>query len=97
MRRPSISGAAAALRTTDTRWSWIEPTSEEDDTAAVIEFIDATHYGTSDTPDRAGKWGGCGGCDDVWPCPTWLDTQNLAIQFLGRAADRYLARIREAK
>lgn len=94
MKPPSLAGVPAALRCTDRRWEWVAPTDEEDDTAAVIEHIDTEHRGSGDRPDSQGRWGACTGCGELWPCPTWLWAQALAIQFLGRAADRYLARVK---
>lgn len=88
MSIPSHAAAVAALRTTDTRFPWVGPSDEEADVAAAVEQIDATHRGTADDPDRDGKWGRCTACRAPWPCPTWWYGGDVAVQYLGRAADR---------
>lgn len=90
--RPSLVSAVTALRTADSRYPWVYPADDEDDVAALLEAVDAEHAGSTDQPDRVGHWGRCTGCADAWPCPRFVWAQQLAVQFLGRAADRYAAR-----
>lgn len=92
MTRPSLASAVSALRSVDSRYPWVSPTDEEDDVAALLEAIAAEHAGSADQPDRSGHWGQCTGCPDLWPCPRFVWAQQLAVQFLGRAADRYAGR-----
>lgn len=96
MNRPTLTPVVAALRVTDARFPWIGPTDEEDDVAAALELVEETHQGVADEPDDRGRWGRCAGCAQWWPCPTWVEAEFLAVQFLGRAADRVVARARKA-
>lgn len=77
MIRPSVAVSAAVLRRFD-------PTPEELDIADVLDHIQATH--------RPGRLDICTGCGDQWPCTRFVDGQHLAVQFVGRAADRCAAR-----
>lgn len=90
--KPSHAATVAALRTTDARYPWIQPTEEEAEVASVLEEVEALHVGTDDEPDAAGRYGTCTGCLDPWPCKAWNWADQLALQWLGRAADRVAAR-----
>lgn len=96
-RPPSLASVADALRTTDPRYPWVGPTPDEDDVAEVLLLVHAEHQGDRDEPDDRGHWGHCRTCRVWWPCPAWLEAQNLAVQYLGRAADRVVARARAVK
>lgn len=96
MNRPSLAGAVAALRTVDSRYPWVGPTDDESDLAAVCEFLDAEHRGDGQEPDERGRWGRCGTCGTPWPCAPWVEGESLAVQALGRAADRVTADARAA-
>jgi len=90
---PSLEGAAAALLHTDPRWPDHGPTDDEEDVALALRAIQDAHkphpWGVD--PDR-GVWGLCGDCGARWPCTTWILGQHVAVQYLGRAADRVWAR-----
>lgn len=90
MTRPSFATAIAALRTADWRYD-IAPTGEEDDIAAVLEAIEETHLTVVDEPDDRGRYGRCVSCRLPWPCPEWMRGEQLAVLWLGRAADRVYA------
>lgn len=96
MTRPSFAITIAALRTSDPRFSWVGPTDEEDDIAAVLEAIAEQHQSTADLPDQRGRYGRCAGCQSMWPCPEWHRGEQLAVSWLGRAADRVHAHARQA-
>lgn len=96
MTRPSFATSIAALRTTDARFPWVGPSDEEADVAAAIEAIEDKHQASADEPDTRGKWGRCRECAEPWPCPTWTYGEEVAVQFLGRAADRAYAHARAA-
>lgn len=89
--KPSLTSAIEALRTTDPRYPWVKPTVEEDDIAAVLEVINNEHQGDRDDPDDTGHWGRCTTCGwKDWPCKDWIEGQMLAIEYLGKAADRVM-------
>jgi hypothetical protein len=96
MNRPSLASAIQALRTTSPRHPHVKPTEDEDDIAAVLEQIDSEHEAGADTEDDDGHWGRCAACGEPWPCPRWVWAQNLAVEYLGRAAQRYYDRARTA-
>lgn len=96
MSRPTFVEAIAALRCTDVRFPWVWPTDEEDDIAAVLEAIEETHLGTADQPDPRGRYGRCTACAKPWPCPEWVRGEQLAVEWLGRGADRYAAHALDA-
>ncbi|MDN5916629.1 MAG: hypothetical protein L0I76_16255 [Pseudonocardia sp.] len=91
MDRPSLRACIDALLITDPSYPHIGPAEEEADVAAVLESVEAAHQGAGDEPDRLGLWGGCVCCETPWPCEPWWWAQTLAVQFLGRAADRVAA------
>lgn len=88
MTRPTFATTVAALRTADRRFPWIGPTDEEDDIAAVLEAIEEQHHTVVDLPDQHGHYGRCTNCHQPWPCLEWMRGELLAVQWLGRAADR---------
>lgn len=88
MKRPSLVSAYEALRTTDPRFPWVKPTPDEDDVAEWLETVESEHQGNRDDPDERGRWGHCVKCLTWWPCQIWVEAESLAIQYLGRAADR---------
>lgn len=88
MTRPSFATTVSALRTRDARFPWVGPTAEEDDIAAVLEAIEETHVATADHPDARGRYGRCTDCRTPWPCQEWARGEQLAVLWLGRAADR---------
>lgn len=95
--RPSLDGVVDALLVTDARLPQVGPTPEEADAAEAVRFIAETHRGgpTCDDPEvppLARRWGVCSECSEPWPCSQWAYAQSVAIQYLGRAADRYVAR-----
>jgi hypothetical protein len=94
--RPSFESAIAALRCTDPRFPWVQPTDEEADIAAVLEAIEELHQGAADQPDHRGRYGRCTNCRQPWPCPEWIRGEHLAVLWLGRGADRYLAHAQQA-
>lgn len=96
MSRPSFATTIAALRCTDRRFDWVRPTDEEDDIATVLEAIEELHQGAADEPDHRGRYGRCSGCRELWPCPEWRRGEQLALEWLGRGADRYLAHAQQA-
>jgi hypothetical protein len=96
MSRPSFATTVAALRTRDSRFPWVGPTDEEDDIAAVLEAIEETHLTLVDEPDHRGRYGRCADCRQPWPCPEWMRGEQLAVLYLGRAADRVIAHARQA-
>jgi hypothetical protein len=86
--RPSFATAVAALRARDPRFPWVQPTEHEADAADALEVTELLHQPNRPEPDTAGDWGTCTGCGLSWPCPVWVDHEQLAVQWLGRAADR---------
>lgn len=95
MIRPSHTVTIDALRTTDPRFPWVHPAEEEAVVADVLELVQAEHQGDTDAPDDTGHWGTCITCGTSWPCERWVWSQHLAVQFLGRAADRVWARAKK--
>lgn len=81
----ALAEAATGLRFTDYRYPWVGPTEDEANTAEVLDEFDTFHV-------EAGAW--CGGCRQSWPCSDWVWAQQLAVQWLGRAADRVYAHAR---
>lgn len=94
MTRPSFASTVAALRTSDRRFPWIGPTSDEAEVADVLEETEQLHQAGHDDPDPRGRYGRCTGCLQPWPCDAWRYGEQLAVQWLGRAADRVAARDR---
>jgi len=94
--RPSLAPAARALLTTDARFPRVGPTPEESDVATVLGVIEAEHQGDADDPGPDGSWGRCIGCGQRWPCERFADGEALAVEYLGRAADRVYQRARTA-
>jgi hypothetical protein len=92
--RPSFASTVAALMVTDSRFPWVGPSPEEADVAAALEELERTHQPDADQPDHYGRWGRCTCCREPWPCPRWVDGEHLAVQFLGRAADRVMTHAR---
>ncbi len=78
-----LAAAAEALRTTDPRYPWVQPTADEADVAEVLAELAALHV-------HSGRR--CTGCAETWPCKGLLYGQDLAVQWLGRASDRVYAR-----
>ncbi|MFC5992904.1 hypothetical protein ACFQE5_01615 [Pseudonocardia hispaniensis] len=87
MIRPSFASTIHALKLTVPSLG-VAPTEEEIDVAEVLALIADHHQGSGDEPDAHGYWGRCRGCRNRWPCAAWLYGEELAVQFLGRAADR---------
>lgn len=86
--RPSLLETANALRTVDARFPWVGPTPDEAEVADVLTEIHELHQGAADEPDARGQYGRCTGCREMWPCAAWLYGEQLAVQWLGRAAQR---------
>lgn len=87
MSRPSFDVTIAALRTTDPSFPWVGPTEDEAEVASVLEEIAAYHQGSDEELDATGGYGRCA-CREPWPCPAWAYGEELALQWLGRAANR---------
>ncbi len=82
-----LATAAAALRTTDPRYPWVYPTDEEAEVADLLAELAELHV---EARDR------CSGCAETWPCKGWLNGQELAVQWLGRASQRVYDRAKRA-
>lgn len=80
--------AAKALRTTSTELSWVHPTDEELEVAELLDEIAELHAAVDGQI--------CPGCAQRFPCVGWLHGQQLATQWLGRAAQRVYERTRKA-
>lgn len=89
--RPSHRSTIAALLITDPRFPWVGPTHEEADIAAVLDHIEATHRGADDADADGCHWGTCSECGTPWPCERWAWSEQVAVLWLGRAADRVAA------
>jgi hypothetical protein len=96
MNRPTFTETIAALRCTDPRFPWVQPTDDEENIAAVLEGIQELHTPTADEPDQRGRYGRCTDCRQPWPCPEWIRGEQLAVLWLVRGADRYVAHAVEA-
>lgn len=84
MTRPTFAETIKALR--------CQPTPEEADAADALEVLETYHQGDSDeTTDDASHYGDCTGCRELWPCPSWVWGEQLAVLWLGRGYDRYWA------
>lgn len=97
--KPTLLTTVEALRTTDPRYPWVGPSQDEANAAEQLEAIEAAHQGDadeSDTGDYFGTWGECLGCGTPWPCEPFVDGQQMATYWLGRAADRVMAHARQA-
>lgn len=94
---PSLKASIDGLLVADRRYG-IAPTAEEADVAEVIRHVDSAHRGDSgcdnpDEPDPLNRtWGACMACREPWPCKPWVDAHALAVEFTGRAHNRYRAR-----
>lgn len=80
-----LTCAAAALRIAAARFPWVHPTEEEAEVADLLDELAALHVRTG---------GRCKGCAEPWPCRGLAHAEHLAVQWLGRAADRVYARHR---
>jgi hypothetical protein len=89
MTRLDFTTAISALRCTDPRFPWVQPTPEEDDIAAILEAIQDTHQPTADHADLRGRYGRCTDCRTPWPCAEWTRGEELSVLWLGRGSDRY--------
>lgn len=94
--KPTFESTIAALRTTHPEVPWIGPTDEEADAADALEIVHEHHFSDDEKEDPTGHWGTCRGCSDPWPCKTWMWGDQLAGQFLGRAAQRVYLHARGA-
>lgn len=94
MTAPTFAPAAAALLTTFPPCPWVAPTGEEREVADLLVELDELHQPGADQPDRHGRWGRCTGCLEPWPCPGWTYGDQLALQWVGRAAARVYAHAR---
>lgn len=96
--RPTFAATIAALTVEHPDYGNLH-TEEEADVAELLIHIETKHQGAEE-PDSSGRWGTCGLCRVPWPCPAWVDAEQLAVQFLGRAQDRVWAhaeKTREAR
>ena len=82
-----LAAAAKALRTTDARFPWVQPTEEEVEVADLLAELAALHIQSGHR---------CTGCAETWPCKGWLNGQELAVQWLGRASTRVYDRAKRA-
>jgi len=82
-----LTVAAAALRTTDVRYPWIGPTADEAEVADLLAELAALHVQVGHR---------CSGCAETWPCKGVAYGEDLAVQWLGRASARVLARAAKA-
>lgn len=96
MIRPDFTSTVKALRFTDPRFDWVYPTADEAEVADVLEEIAELHRGAADEPDASGHYGTCIGCRAPWPCPSWQYGEDLAVQWLGEGAARYIAHAHDA-
>lgn len=100
--KPNLQAMVDALVLTDARFPWVKPTAEEADVAETVRWINDKHQGGADDPDFPEApicdqhWGFCLECGQLWPCESWVWAQHLAIQFVGRAQDRYAAHTKAA-
>lgn len=94
MTRPSFTPTITALRTADPRFPWVGPAPDEAEVADLLAEIQQLHQGSADDPDPRGRYGRCTGCLGPWPCEAWAYGEQLALQYLGRAADRVAAHAR---
>lgn len=90
MNPSSFAAAIAALRL-DLRpgFAHIHPTPAELDAADALDIVQEFHQPAADEPDPGGGWGACSACDTDWPCKAWIWAEQLAVQWIGRAQDRY--------
>lgn len=89
--KPSFASTVHALTLLDQRYVWVEATPDEAEVASVLAEIEELHQGSTDLPDERGRYGRCRGCLESWPCAAWNYGDQLAVQWLGRAADRVYA------
>jgi hypothetical protein len=94
--RPSFTSTISALRTRSPRHPWVGPTPDEAEVADVLEEIQALHVGPDAETDDLDQYGPCTGCRDPWPCKAWHYGEQLALQWLGRAADRNYCHAKQA-
>jgi hypothetical protein len=96
--RPTFVGTIAAFTLVHPQVGVLH-TDEEADIAEVLRDVETHHQG-ADQPDpgegdvHLRTWGTCSTCRLPWPCPTWVDADQLAVLYLGRAQDRVAARAR---
>jgi hypothetical protein len=101
MSRPDLTASILALRLTDPRFPSIQPTGEEIEVADLLEELQALHVPSAAVPDNPGEhrlyhtYGRCLGCGETWPCKGWVNAEQMALQWLGRASDRVWARVQE--
>lgn len=82
-----LDTAAKALRITDPRYPWIQPTEEEAEVGDLLAELAALHVQSGTR---------CTGCAETWPCKGWLHGYELAVQWVGRASARVLSRTAKA-
>jgi hypothetical protein len=90
MTRPSFVTTIAALTATDPALG-IEPFDDCADLAEALRQLEVTHQGGPARDVGAGTWGRCSECGERWPCPSWVEGELLAVQYLGVAQDRVWA------
>lgn len=96
--RPSHASTIAALTVTHPRLGVLH-TEEEADVAVALQLVEDEHQGAlePDDPDNwLTTWGTCSKCGTPWPCETWIESEQLAAIYLGRAQDRVAAHAKEA-
>ena len=65
---------------------------EAGDLADALELTARAHFSTRDNADRAGKYGKCVECGQLWPCPTWLSAAGAGLEWVIAASNEVLAR-----
>jgi hypothetical protein len=95
MSRPTFAETIKAFTLTHPDYGRLH-TDEEADVAEVLRDVEERHQGgdVPDGPDSA-TWGLCGTCRESWPCAAWIEAEQLAVIYLGRAHNRVMARARE--
>jgi hypothetical protein len=93
-RRPTFAATIKAFTLTHPDYGRLY-TDEEADVAEVLRDVEAKHQGgdVPDGPDSA-TWGLCSTCREPWPCAAWVEAEQLAVIYLGRAHNRVMARAR---
>jgi hypothetical protein len=87
MQRPTFAETITALTLTHKDYGVLHA-EEEADVAELLRLIEAAHQGSDRRDTDSDTWGRCSACREPWPCGVWIEAEQLAVLYLGRAQDR---------
>lgn len=87
-RRPSLDQALIALA------RYPVDAEADEDLADALRLTAEVHIPAQNNADRAGYYGACRGCGEMWPCASWRVAEQVAQAWAWEAAQHRMARYR---